>query len=170
MSWVAAIFVVGLLTIISGPQAPAQPVGTANLWVVLSIKYGGAPLRMFASSWSDVSTARQSEERPWSSDGVYAFPRLPSGTYEISTTSPGMEVASALRTEEARGRSGTPILVGDGPDVEGLDDSNVPGRCGIAGRVSGHNDQPLIGVVIQGWRMRYGVSGRFLELVGTAEH
>lgn len=150
--------------------AQATPPARANMRV------GTASIRGKVASSADAPLGRArivltsptlSESRVALSraDGTYEFTHLPAGSYALSTSRSGY---APQGYGERRSTPATPVTVGDGQSLTGIDFSLRPAGV-IVGRVLDEDDQPFAGATVDALVPRTEQGQPTLAAVATTE-
>lgn len=99
------------------------------------------------------------------SDGAFQFPSVPADTYQVAASKPGWLTTRFGQTKPQR--SGTSIVLADRESRSGLTIRLLRGGV-IDGRIAGENGEPLAGVLIQAYRMRYTPTGQAFDAIDSA--
>ena len=145
-------------------RSPAVAVGTSSISgrVVGPV---GDPLVGVRVSLRNGSTNAVVRETYTDSAAQFAFPRIPAATYLIEASSPPL--LPTKYGQKKPDRAGTPVAVTENESRPDLVVRMFRGAV-IGGRISGDGGMPLVGFTVQAFRVRYGVDGRAMDLVGTA--
>ncbi|HVD93792.1 MAG TPA: carboxypeptidase-like regulatory domain-containing protein [Vicinamibacterales bacterium] len=147
------------------PRSGQTPVaGAAQISGLVKSAAGDAPIgRARVSAMSDaLPEARVTISR---ADGTYAITDLPAGNYTISVTRTGF---APQAYGQARAQAGTPIAVGAGEHVRGIDVALVPAGS-ISGRIMDEDGTPFAGAVVEAVITRFESGSDTLFSVASAQ-
>lgn len=146
------------------PAAQTAPVGTAHITGSVIVAGTGQPARKARVSLSG-GELRGSRTTMTDDMGRFAFPGLPAGRYSLAASKPGYVAVRYGQRVPGAGRSGTPIQLADGQelDVHLL----MPKGGVITGTVLDENGEAMPGTPVR--VLRYGLRGseRTLQQAGS---
>jgi hypothetical protein len=99
-------------------------------------------------------------------DGVYELAQLPAGRYTVNASKAGFITLSYGQRRPLL--SGTPLQLGDGQQLSGIDFS-LPKGSAIAGHIHDETGEPLPGATVRVLRYQYAQGERQLIPAGTAQ-
>lgn len=97
-------------------------------------------------------------------DGSFVFPQLPAGSYSISASSKGW--LTTAYGQRKPGRSGVVLVVEDGTTRKDLTITMFRGSV-VAGRIRAENGQPMVGTLVEAYRMHHSPTGSAIYAVGS---
>jgi hypothetical protein len=145
-----------------GPTPPRDkpvaeiPTGTGRIRGRVVAADGTTPLRR-AQVRALAGAIRTTRLTSTDADGRYEFADLPAGRYEVMVDKAGYVGLAFGQKRPFDG--GRPLDVGDAQLVDGVDFA-LPRGSVIAGRLTDHTGEPIVGAYVQAMRYQYQPGGR----------